>query len=111
MKRKVLLILLAAVLTVVGISSCSGRSNGELDENEAKLSSLDEETCMEVLADMGVEVPQSLSGLPDIAGMTKQLIAELETDPDKVYIFSYIGMNEYIEDVRAAVKSYYGIDS
>lgn len=111
MKRSIVLILLAVALTVGGMSSCSGRSNGELDETEARLSSLDEETCMEVLADMGVEVPQSLSGLPDIAGRTKQFIAELEADPDKVYVVSHTGMSDYIEDIRAAVKRYYGIDS
>lgn len=70
------------------------------------LSSLSEDECLEFLLNMGVNIPDEFRSKTNIGSMVKELITELESDPDRTYAISYTVAYNFIEDVRTAVKKY-----
>lgn len=109
MKRIVSLVVLATFLFVGGVPVSGDCSFEMSNANKTVLSSLDEDECMAFLSNMGVHVPLELSKNANIASWTKELIKELETNPNRVYSINYTVVNDYIDEVRGAVKSYYEI--
>lgn len=69
-----------------------------------KLSMLSEEERAEVLSSMGIVVPVELKDIDILA-----MISWLEENPDLVCVISSTKAVKLTEDVRAAVKKYYGI--
>lgn len=68
-----------------------------------RLSSFDNEQCKQFLLDQGVTAPEEFSNM-DFRG----LIADLEDDPDMAVILGWTALADFTEEIRAAVKSYYG---
>lgn len=62
------------------------------------------------LEDMGVTIPEELKNRDDIGRIVKQIISELDENPDLQITVSYTVAEDFIEDIRRAVKQYYGIN-
>ncbi len=101
MKRFVVLVIAICVMSLclLSISACE-----EGTEDRQKLSSLGEEELAEFLSSMNIVIPEELKDI-DIRGM----ISTLEENPDAVCVVSHTNAAKLFEDVRAAVKKYYGI--
>lgn len=70
-----------------------------------KLSSLSREECIAFFEENGVVIPEALSRV-DIL----EIVGELEEEPDKIYVISWTVFYDFIEEVRAVVKDYYGFE-
>ena len=108
--RRILALLFICVILVNGthVSAMSSMESRDLDKVE--LSSLKESECMEILSDLGVEFPQKSQNDIGDSGLMR-IIAELEIDPEKEYIINNTKAADLIEDIRRAVKQYYGLST
>lgn len=107
MKRVIILILLVCILFIPGTSTDTAYSSKLPGTQRIPLSSLDENGCVEFLAFMGVSIPKEFSDRANIGSMAKNLITELESDPDRIYAIGSTVAYDFIEDVRMAVKEYH----
>lgn len=80
------------------------------EKKKARLSSLDENECLMFLQDMGVTIPDELRNRNNLGSIVKQIISELEKNPDLQKTASYSVAEEFVEDIRRAVKQYYGLN-
>jgi len=70
----------------------------------SKLSSLAGDEIRAVLSDMGITIPDEVSD-EDL----KDLVLDIEADPDMIPVVSWSVAAEFFEEVREAVKEYNGI--
>lgn len=97
MKR--FLLILFVSLFVLSLFGCTGK--GELP----RLSLMDKDVLLEKLTELGVKIPEGLS-TEDFK--VNELVAELEKEPDKVFVADWTNLTDLTEQVRTAVKLYYG---
>lgn len=97
MKR--FLLILFVSLFVLSLFGCTGK--GELP----RLSLMDKDVLLEKLTELGVQIPEGLS-TDDFK--VNELVAELEKEPDKVFVTDWTNLTDLTEQVRTAVKLYYG---
>ena len=105
MKKFVVLVTLICVMSLCLLLVLANEKRTETPVKLSEiLSSISEEERAEVLSSMNVVVPEGLKDV-NIVG----IVSRLEEDPDMEFRFSYSVINDLCEDLRAAVKKYYGI--
>lgn len=106
MKRLFALLLSLSMIFSIGV--CSAFAETDLSENEncVLLSSLNDEECRDFLLSQGVTIPEEFSDMD-----LPKLFADFENDPDMVISLGWIDLANFIEEIRSAVKSYYGINT
>ena len=98
MFKKCLTGIMLLMLVVSILSSCSARTQ------KPKLSELEEDLYIQYLEDHGVVFPDNY-----VASEIRKIIAELEADPDRpAPVVSWTVLSDFYEELRAAVKEYYG---
>jgi hypothetical protein len=107
MKRKGFFVLAAGVVFLCVIVACVSNSG---EKEKKQLSTLDEDECLAFLTDMGVTIPEEFRNHDDLGLRVKEIISDLEADPDRPSAVSYSVAAEFFEDIRGAVKRYYGLD-
>ena len=95
---------LFTVICMISLCLLPVSASAEEKENPVKLSKLGEEERAEFLSSMNIVVPEELK---DVDLLT--MISKLEENPDAPCVINYTKGAELFEDVRAAVKKYYGI--
>uniref|UniRef100_UPI004055C9D7 hypothetical protein n=1 Tax=Agathobacter sp. TaxID=2021311 RepID=UPI004055C9D7 len=95
---------LFTVICMISLCLLPVSASAEEKENPVKLSKLGEEERAEFLSSMNIVVPEELKDIDLLA-----MISKLEENPDAPCVISYTKAAELFEDVRAAVKKYYGI--
>ena len=91
MKR--FLLILFVSLFALSLFGCTGK--GELP----RLSLMDKDVLLEKLTELGVKIPEGLS--------TEDFKVN-EKEPDKVFVADWTNLTDLTEQVRTAVKLYYG---
>lgn len=107
-----LLSISVALLLIIGglIVYQMRASNGK----QVVLSTLDDDECYQVLYDLGVRIPEKFSDTARdgfLNGGIRETVAILEDDPDHDFVVGSVTLHFFYEDIRAAVKEYYGIPS
>jgi len=95
---------LFTVICMISLCLLPVAASAEEKETLVKLSKLGEEERVEFLSSMNIIVPEELKDVDLLA-----MISKLEENPDAPCVISYTKGAELFEDVRAAVKKYYGI--
>lgn len=99
-------IVLVALICMVSLFLAPVSASEEGTENLVKLSMLGEEERAEFLSSMNIVIPEELKNIDILA-----MISTLEENPNATCAISYTKAAELFEDVRAAVKKYYGIQA
>ena len=102
-----LFIFMMTIICFIGFSGCDADSDNLHKQNSdiVKLSSLSEAECAEILAEYGVSIPEELSGIHLL-----ELVSALEENPDRTWVISWDIPNNFVEDVRDAVRAYYALE-
>lgn len=104
MKIKKTFILFGMIFLIIFQMGCAvAQINTKATEEKVLLSSLDQEQLLEILSKMGVDIPEELAGIN-----IKELIAYIESEPDLLSVIDYVVADDFLEELRGAVKSYYG---
>lgn len=104
MKTKTFALLL--VICIVSFSAnytVFAQENVKTNEDKVLLSSLEQEQCIMFLSDMGVTIPEELTGIN-----IKKLVFDFEVEPNLRYVVNHTVAADFFEDVRSLVNSYYG---
>lgn len=104
MKRLFAFFLTLCLMFSFGAVSASAETNSHIEENLPLLSSLSDEQCRAFLLAHGISVPEELNDID-----LPKLFARIEENPNMVITIGWTTLAEFIEEVRAAVKEYYGI--
>ncbi len=107
-KKPAFWITLVAILSCAVVAVCFLTDPIQAAGTPVKLSSLSEEECRAYLAGLGVVIPDEFSNVS-----TVWIVAQYEEDPDSFIskTISYTPYGDFMEEIQAAVKAYYGIDS
>lgn len=100
--RKFLSILIGTIVLTLGLlSGCFGETT------ERKLSEMEDDQLIQYMTDWEISIPENV-GIDSI----REMIVELEDDPDHpAAVLGWTVMMDLYEDIRHAVKRYYGIVS
>lgn len=105
MNRRFIVPLAVCLLIVCGIWALTAQSPDTQPEAKPALSSLSEEQCLQTLTELGVTIPKELKNIDILS-----IVNDLEEDPDRpAPVVSYTLAHELFENVRSAVKEYYGV--
>lgn len=102
MKKLVCLILMLVTLCLL-VTSASASA-----EENRQLSGLSEQECIAFLESAGVAIPDDGD---DWGGFAKAVIAQVEEDPDHIFVFGYTYYQDFAEAIQTAVNEYYGVNS
>ena len=105
MKRFCALFTLFCMIFFLGTIQVNAESNTEKKENIQVLSSFSDEDCREFLLKYGIEIPEELSGID-----LQELFARFEENPDVEIVVGWSVLAKFSEQVRYAVRDYYGIE-
>ena len=72
---------------------------------EAALSEMSEEQCLDFIVEKGVAIPQEYANLPDLGGYVKWVIETVEANPQYEFAYSYSVLHDFTEDIRNTVTS------
>ena len=112
LKKPAFWVIVTSVAVCAAVAVClmiacfrTAKEHRKTDEAETKelISSLSPEQCAEKLSELGVSVPQELSGIN-----IKELIASIEADPSYHPVVNYTVAYDFYEEVRRAVIRYHG---
>lgn len=115
MKRYIAFVLTLCLLiggSKVSASAKYYQSNATSANKKVVLSTLDNDECYKTLYNMGIRIPDEFSDQTKDRlrnGGLKEIIKTLESNPDYNFAVSYTVAHNFIESIRKAVKSYYGI--
>lgn len=105
MKRRFIVPLAVCLLIVCGIWALTANSSDTQPEAKPSLSSLSEEQCLQILTELGVTIPKELKNVDILS-----IVNDLEEDLDRpAPVVNYTLAAELFENVRSAVKEYYGV--
>lgn len=104
MKRLFASLLVLCVVLSLSICAAAAETNSDEYRKVYQLSSLNEEQCRSYLLEHGVAIPDELRQI-----QLKELFAALEENPDLELSLGWTVLGDFIEEVRAIVKSHYGI--
>ena len=72
---------------------------------EAALSEMSEEQCLDFIVEKGVAIPQEYANMPDLGGYVKWVIETVEANPQYEFAYSYSVLHDFTEDIRNTVTS------
>lgn len=104
MRRVSVFISLICVIFLLCLSPAAASTAVSTTENFVELSSLEDDACIEFLAQMNVDVPETLLA----QGFDVQkFLALLESNPYAPYIVNHTKFAQFVEEARVAVQQYY----
>ena len=105
MKKFVVLVTLICVISLCLLLVLANEKRTETPVKLSEiLSSISEEERAEFLSSMNIVIPEELKDADIVA-----IISDLEENPDMPFIFGWTKLYDLCEDLRTAVKKYYGI--
>ena len=105
MKKKIASLLVFALLLTL---SATAISIGDI--SSPTLSEMSDQELMSFLAANDVSVPPELAENPHFSTVLRSIVAEVENDPHKQFLYSYTVMLTFAQEVQSAVNRYYNID-
>ena len=106
--------LLALVMCIIFNSAANNVYAAETDSHlqtaseqaqEAALSEMSEEQCLDFIVEKGVAIPQEYANMPDLGGYVKWVIETVEANPQYEFAYSYSVLHDFTEDIRNTVTS------
>ena len=87
---------------LLGMFGCTNSDNSDIE----KLSQMSEEDCVNFIKSRNIKIPDDFDN-EKIGSFIKEIIIDLEEDPEKMYVISYSVAFYFIEEIREAVIDYY----
>lgn len=106
--RKNVLIVLALVISI--LTGMMPFPVGALDVNSYDFPNFTEADSMAFIEDHMIEIPTDLQKLDNLPKLTQELIIQCCENPNIPFNFNYSQIQEYAEDIRAAVSRYIDFD-
>lgn len=104
LKLRVLIIIVVAVGLVM-LFRIPGFINMD-SSNKPQLSQMSEKECIEFIKSRGVVIPKDLDN-ENLGAFVKNIITEVEKDPERPFFISYTVTRNFVEDIRKVVNEYY----
>lgn len=70
-----------------------------------------EEECLEFVCENGVTIPNDYINNPNLPGLVKGIILQVENNPNVQFFYNYWVAQEFAEDIKSVVLNYYNIYS
>ncbi len=75
------------------------------------LSELNEDECYQFITEHGVELPEGLELDDDVKSFIKNVIQNVENDPNYHFVYNYFGTLNFAEEIKVVVNNYYGVQA